>query len=163
MVDENILAESLWESAAEAFETTVMMDIERCQPDNAAENEAEAANCFISGSITFTGPLEGAVVLNCIDQTARALARSMMMMEEDEEIEEAEVQDALGEITNLLTGGLKSRLLDSVGDIEISVPTVVCGRNVKPSVGISSQKTCICAKAGDHPLCINLVYKGGGS
>lgn len=87
----------------------------------------------------------------------------MMMMEEDDEIDEAEVQDALGEITNLLTGGLKSRLLDSVGDIEISVPTVVCGKNVKPSVGISCQKTCIYAKAGDHPISINLVYKGGSN
>ncbi len=51
MVDENLLVESLWESAAEAFETTVMMDIERCGTDNTAENDTEAANCFISGSI----------------------------------------------------------------------------------------------------------------
>ena len=59
MVETVTLDEALWESAKEAFETMIMLPIERI--DNGIQ-EIETSKSVFS-SITFTGPIKGAVVI----------------------------------------------------------------------------------------------------
>lgn len=135
MIEAAVLKDSLWEGASEAFETMVMLPISEVEADSAGADGAETS---LTGSLTFGGPLQGALLVQCSLDSAGAIARSMMMMEADEEIEEAEIKDAIGEIANLILGGLKSRIADITGDIEVSIPTVVKGCEVRPALGKDS-------------------------
>ena len=41
----------------------------------------------------------------------------MLAMDPSEELSEAEISDAIGEVTNMIMGGIKTRILDAVGNI----------------------------------------------
>ncbi len=55
------------------------------------------------------------------------LSRTFMAMEPDEELEEADVQDALGEIVNIVAGGVKTRLVEKDPSIKIGLPVFFKG------------------------------------
>lgn len=65
------------------------------------------------------------------------LARALLGMAPDEPLDsEADVFDAVGEVTNLVAGGLKARMSDHT-DVSLGVPLAIQGR-VFPSSGSQS-------------------------
>ena len=64
----------------------------------------------------------------------------MLMMSPEDEITTEDIFDAAGEVANLVLGGLKSRIADSVGDIDLSIPMVIEGREIVPSIGKNDGK-----------------------
>ena len=153
MTDQAKLKDSLWKSASEAFETMVMLPIQ--QVPKQVESMDESTSMI--GSITFTGKLEGALLIQCSDSGAQKIAKSMLMAEEDEQLEEAEVKDALGEVANLVLGGFKSRIAESVGTIDLSVPTVVKGQKLR-LVGKANEKIELAGTANGLELAITAAY-----
>lgn len=83
----------------------------------------------VSGIIMILGDITGSFIFSLDSQTA-VKAASAMVMEEFNEINE-EVEDAVGEIINMIVGGLKTRISSENIDFELSVPTVVEGMNHK--------------------------------
>lgn len=77
----------------------------------------------LTGFINVTGSWEGTVTLECPSSLAVAGASAMFGMEPDE-LGSEEIEDALGELTNMTGGGLKA-LLPS--PCQLSLPTVVEG------------------------------------
>lgn len=152
-IDNTLLEKGLWESAEEAFSTMVNLPIRRA-------DHAEAANQV--GSITFTGPVKGVIYVECAGQVGEKITRSMLMMDESEPLEPSAVQDAIGEVTNLVAGGFKARIMDSIGAIDISVPTVISGKAILPSPGLKGQIIKIAALAGNSPLHLAAVILSGG-
>lgn len=55
------------------------------------------------------------------------LARAMLCMEPDEELDDEDLTDVLGEMVNVVAGGTKSRLADRVEPMRIGLPIVVHG------------------------------------
>ncbi len=156
MIEAAVLKDSLWEGAAEAFETMVMLPISEVEADAAGAGGVETS---LTGSLTFGGPLQGALLVQCDLDSAGAIARSMMMMEADEEIEEGEIKDAIGEIANLVLGGLKSRVAGTVGEIKVSVPTVVKGCEVRPALGKDSVRVEINAQGAGCNVKLVVGYR----
>ncbi len=74
------------------------------------------AGCWV-GTGTFSVTAEG----------ARKIA-SQMLMQEYTAVDE-EVLDALGEITNMIVGNVKTALEEQCGAMGLSIPTVIYGRN----------------------------------
>src|SRR5579872_5935742 len=67
----------------------------------------------VTGSVAFAGDrINGAVYLHLTTAFAGQVAGAMLGLPA-EELGEAEVNDVVGEATNMLTGGLKSWLCDS--------------------------------------------------
>jgi CheY-specific phosphatase CheX len=87
------------------------------------------------GTITFKGEIEGCVGVTFEEEAAKAVSASMLCLEEGEEVSEEDLADAVGEVANMIMGGVKSRLQDEYGAIEISIPTVISGRILKSNVG----------------------------
>jgi chemotaxis protein CheX len=152
-IDNSLLEKGLWESAEEAFSTMVNLPIGRSE-------HTEAAN--LVGSITFTGPVKGAIYVECAPGAGEKIARSMLMMEESDPLEESAVKDAIGEVTNLVAGGFKARMMDSIGAIDISVPTVISGKTILPVPGAKGQVIKICASVGDLPVRLVAVILAAG-
>ncbi len=157
MIDSAALKTAITQSAKEAFETMVFLPIEEIpdQPDN-----PEPATSLIC-TISFTGPYRGFFSIRSYMQSAERIAKSMLMAEEDQSLEDDEIFDALGEVTNLIIGGVKSRLGDSFGEIKISIPSTVKGVKVRPALGRSAERVNMSAKCNEDILKFELQYAAG--
>jgi chemotaxis protein CheX len=153
IIDNSLIEKSLWDSAEEAFSTMVNLPIAR------AAHEETAVRV---GSITFTGPYKGVIYLECAGNAADKIARSMLMMEDAEPVESSAVQDAIGEVTNLVAGGFKARIMETMGTIDISVPTVISGKAILPSPAAKGQVVKMSASAGDCPIRLAVVILAAG-
>jgi CheY-specific phosphatase CheX len=154
MIDEAILKSSLWESVTEAFKTMVMLPIAKAATPTQIDQSVSFA-----GSITFTGPLQGALLLQSDINSIKKITRSMLQMEDSEEVSDSDAKDTLGEIINLVLGGFKSRLASRLGDIDISVPIVVVGSSVRPTCGKGTKIIALSAGSTDYKLKLSIVYK----
>lgn len=116
----------LLESAQEVFETMIFMDMERSEdPDATLESDN------IMGIITFSGAIEGSLGVCCGPTCAKVVTANMLGLEPEDEISQDDVTDAVGEIANMVLGCIKSRIHDSIGCIDVSVPSVVHGQNIQ--------------------------------
>jgi len=129
MVTTVSLKEVLLGGAREVFETMVFMALEESGPE-----DADLSNVTLLGSITFKGDMEGCLGVCCDEACARTIAANMLGMDGDE-VSEEDVSDAIGEIANMVMGTVKSRIQDEVGTIEVSIPSVVQGRELKKTHG----------------------------
>jgi len=149
------LEKPLWEAAKEAFETMIMLPIEPTDESECISDDVEST----IGSITFSGEMQGAVILKCSVESAEKIAKSMLMMESDDEVDKSEIHDAFGEVVNLVIGGFKSRIADSIGNIDISVPMVIEGKQLAPGTGSCDQVSFVCAKTDESAIKFFVVYK----
>jgi len=107
------------------------------------------------GCIQIAGDWEGAVTLFCPETLARKAAASMFGMPE-EDISEEEIQDTLGELTNMTAGNIKTFLPPSC---LISLPSVAEGtdyRLVVPGGKIIAQTSFSCE---GEPLIVNVLVR----
>ncbi len=149
------LNETLLESAKEIFETMVFMDLaETTEPDQEIEGWA------LLGAITFKGTIKGCLAFCCSASCAQAIAINMVGIDTTEEIVEEDTCDAIGEICNMVMGSLKKRLTESVGNLEVSIPTVVSGRELKNNLGDKAQHTSVMINIEDEYVAeLSLLYK----
>lgn len=88
-----------------------------------AEEPALEAGDVTAGRVAVTGDWRGCVVLVCPTQLARAAASAMFDLP-GERLSDDEVADALGELTNMIGGNIKSLL---PGSSRLSMPAVTVG------------------------------------
>ncbi len=138
MIDQLCFNEILLDSAKEVFETMVFMDIEQ-SPDPVLRVEDEA----ILGSITFKGDLNGCLSICCNETCARMIGINMLGIEVNDPISRADIFDAIGEVSNMVMGSLKTRIQKEMDNISVSIPTVINGRNMETNLGEGSAKKAV--------------------
>ncbi len=155
MIELVSLNETLLESAKEIFETMVFMDLaEATEPDQNIEDWA------LLGTITFKGTIKGCLAFCCSVPCAQAIAINMLGIDTTEEIAEEDTCDAIGEIANMLMGSVKKRLTENVGNLEVSIPSVISGRELKNNLGDGAQKTSVKINIEDEYVAeLSLLYK----
>lgn len=79
--------------------------------------------------VGFGGILSGACVFRCGAQAALTIAGRMMNATLTEL--DTTVQDAIGEICNMLAGGWKGRIPELAAACSLSLPTVITGRDYR--------------------------------
>jgi chemotaxis protein CheX len=130
MIEQLSIKEIVLESAKEVFETMIFMDItESTEPDSDIEGWA------ILGLITFRGAMEGCLAICCSTPCAQTISMNMLGIDSAEQVSEADTCDAIGEVANMIVGRVKKQLAETVGNIEISIPSVVNGREIKNNLG----------------------------
>jgi len=155
MIEQVCLSEVLLDGAKEVFETMVFMSLEPC-----LEDDRDIEGRALMGTITFQNDLEGCLAICCGMPCARAVAAGMLGLEPDEQIDETDVCDAVGEITNMIMGTVKSRLQDVAGDLQVSIPSVVRGRELTNSLGDGARKISIKVSIEDeHVALLSLLYR----
>jgi len=82
----------------------------------------------VTGSVGFAGDtVTGAVYLHLSAKFANRVAAVMLGLPPEENIAENDVNDVVGEATNMLTGGLKSWLCDAGSNCAVSTPAIIRG------------------------------------
>jgi len=158
MIDQVCFSAALLEGAQEVFSTMVFMDIEESSdPDQQIEGDS------LMGSITFNNGIEGCLAIRCSVPSARAIAADMLGLDGPDELSEDEVCDALGEITNMVMGSVKSRIQTETGEVMVSIPTVIRGQKLASSMGDGASKIVVKVDAEDeHIIEFMFMYREAG-
>jgi chemotaxis protein CheX len=98
--------------------------------DDLHDAEAVPTGIRVSGIVHISGTWNGSVQLS-ISQKAALRATSVLFDMEEADVTSAEIDDAVGELTNMVGGGLKS-ILPSPSNL--SLPSVTTGENFALSV-----------------------------
>ncbi len=105
------------------WESVLGSDIQETGSDATEVNREHG----LVGCIHVTGPEGGVVTLECSDALARASASAMFNLAMDE-VQPADAEDSLGELTNIVGGNFKALLSDGH---QLSLPTVVEGKDFR--------------------------------
>lgn len=81
----------------------------------------------VSGSVGFTGKMSGVLYLNLPDPFAEKCGTQILG---SETLSQSEVNDVVGELTNMVTGNLKSKMADRGFNCTLSIPNVIRGGQI---------------------------------
>ena len=114
----------------------------------------------VSGSVGFAGDtVTGAVYLHLSAPFANQVAAAMLGLAPEEITGEHEVNDVVGEATNMLTGGLKSWLCDSGADCAVSTPAIIRGTAFTIESPAEVQRELLVFDCGDDRFIVEVHIK----
>ncbi len=117
----------------------------------------------LAGCVGFFGTLTGVVYLYASEVFARRLASRLLGMS-DAELEGDElINDAMGEIANMVVGPIKSRLSDSGMACVLTIPSIVRGTSFSVEPCSSTQRRTYAFQCLDGVLFVEVLIKSGTS
>jgi chemotaxis protein CheX len=104
----------------------------------------------IAGAVGFTGTYSAIIYLYSSTSFARHMTSSLLGMPEEEIQEDEMVNDAIGELTNMVAGHIKSKLNNQGKDCVMTIPTVVRGHDfrIEPVSGVHRQSVFFTCSGG---------------
>jgi chemotaxis protein CheX len=111
-----------------AFQTMLEMKIESVHPNSEERFTGE----HVLGTIAFTGRAEGEVSLSLSLEGSKNIASKILGIPPNEIDPVSDVNDAIGEMLNIVTGNLKSNLCDAGLDCKLQPPVVKRVREFVP-------------------------------
>ena len=123
-ISEDQLAKYVIDATREVFTTMVMMDP---VDDYPLQEPITRFKCSITGMVGFAGTYSGVISIHCPVELALRITSSMLGMECNEVNDD--LNDAIGEIANMLGGSVKQVLSKGGLDIKLSIPTVISGED----------------------------------
>jgi chemotaxis protein CheX len=106
----------------------IFLDITPGAPMTGRDDTVEAN---LTSMIGLAGDLKGVLAIHCPAEAAKGITGAMLGMDV-EELDE-DVKDAIGEIANMVAGGLKVALAADDINTELAIPTTILGTAVRTS------------------------------
>jgi len=122
------IASDIKESTKTLFDTMIMMDLNY---DNASLVDETQIKTDVIGMVSFTGQYHGVIGIFCSKNFALKVASSMLMMELKEF--NNDVKDAIGEVSNMIAGNVKTKISEQYGEMHLSIPIVIAGEGLSIS------------------------------
>jgi chemotaxis protein CheX len=119
-----------------------------------AENEPVPAVFSVSAVVGFAGQLRGLLTLRCSRASALSVAARMLGIQPA--LAEPEMNDALGELSNMVAGSFKTKLERDGFQCMISVPTVVSGSDYQLHNLADGSMTQVCGRFDGGTIEISL-------
>ncbi len=114
----------------------------------------------VSGSVGFAGEtVNGAVYLHLSTQFSKKAAAAMLGLPVEEISNEAEVNDVIGEVTNMVAGGLKSWLCDAGASCAMSTPAIIRGTSFAIEPMPNVQHSCQVFECGEDRVVVEVHVK----
>ena len=121
----DLIVESICQSTANVFST--MLGVELGAGQSSIEHGMPEVNDGIVSFIGLAGAWAGTGSVICSPTVACRVCSLMLMT--DTSAVDADVLDALAELTNMIIGSVKNDLEPHLGTLGLSIPTVVFGKN----------------------------------
>jgi chemotaxis protein CheX len=137
------------EISQEIWESLLGMEIEA---SDAAGNAFADSKRTVTGFVNIGGAWEGTILLEVSDTLSQQFAAAMLGISPDE-VSDQDVADALGELTNMVGGNIKSLL---PAPSNLSIPSVAEGSDYSiwaPGTDLLAQVTLRC---GGQPMLITV-------
>jgi chemotaxis protein CheX len=147
MQSQDILS-AIQSSVSEVFSTMLGVMVEPCESrqDATGPRTTEGIVSFVG----LAGTWVGSGLLSCHSGLACRLC-SLFLMTDSREVDE-EVQDAIGEIANMVIGSFKTVAESTVGPLTLSIPTTIYGQNFSSKSLGNNEWTVVPFKIGDETL-----------
>lgn len=116
------LQKNITDATTEIFETMIMMEI---TPGNPLQQLVTTFRHTVSGMVGLAGTFKGLLAIHTPNEVAMAITSNFLGLEVDEINED--VQDAIGELANMLAGNIKLAIDESGKDVTLSIPSAVHG------------------------------------
>ena len=120
------------EVTTDVFETMLAINLESVESPPV---HTEFENAKVVGSVGFAGKIRGAVHVQFGAGFARTVTGAMLGMDPGE-LGDDDIDDTIGELSNMIGGGGKSKLCDSGFSCQLSIPTVLRGSQFKMNTKI---------------------------
>lgn len=142
------------DAAKEVFSTMVMMDL---VDDFPLKEPVSRFKCSITGMVGFAGTFSGVISIHCPVKLALKITSNMLGIDCDEVNDD--LNDAIGEIANMLGGSVKQVLSKGGMDVKLSIPTVISGEDY--TVNSLSDNDCVVVPftVEEHTLLVGLTLK----
>jgi len=142
------------DATKEVFSTMVMMEITDEFP---LKEPVSRFKCSITGMVGFAGTYSGVISIHCPVALALKITSNMLGLDCDEVNED--LNDAIGEIANMLGGSVKQVLSKGGMDVKLSIPTVISGEDY--TVNSLSDNDCVVVPftVEEHTLLVGITLK----
>jgi chemotaxis protein CheX len=147
---QKLITTSICDAAANVFSTMLGQDLP--QGETILKEESGEANDGVVSFIGIAGTWVGTGSISCSPALACRICSQMLMMEAT--AVDAEVLDAVAELTNMIIGSVKTDLEQHLGPLGLSIPTVVYGRNFRTKSAGQHEWIVITFQWDDEPLTI---------
>lgn len=124
------------DATREVFTTMVMMEVTDNYP---LKEPVTRFKCSITGMVGFAGTYSGVISIHCPVELAMKVTSNMLGIDCNEVNED--LNDAIGEIANMLGGNVKQVLSKGGLDVKLSIPTVISGEDY--TVNSLSDNDCV--------------------
>lgn len=131
---ENGITKAIKETTTEVFSTMLMLEV--TPEESFIKDEKNVSTDLISSLHFFGEKYMGKIALFSSGNVACHIANAMLGTEGA--VVNDEVKDGMGEIVNMVAGGAKVKLLDTLGDIHLLTPWVIAGRHLTISSSADS-------------------------
>lgn len=111
----------------EVFATMLSMEVEF--PDVNGQPVIQGER--VVGSVSFAGKVMGNISIQVDCGFARVMTAAMLGMELEEVNGDDDVNDVIGEVSNMVGGDLKSRLCDNGLHCDLSIPSITTGTSFR--------------------------------
>jgi chemotaxis protein CheX len=142
-------------AVAEVFGTMLNLSVE---PEPAG-TELVNGEAHVASSVGFTGKLTGVVYLYSTGTFARRLTGGLLGMQERDVEGDEMVNDAMGELTNMVVGHLKSRLSDRGLPCVLTIPSIIRGTHLTIERVSSTQRSVFSVRCGGNQLVVEILLK----
>jgi chemotaxis protein CheX len=113
------------DAAHSVFETMLGVTLKDCEPTR--EENTPLHSDGVVALVGLAGEWAGTGAFRCSAEMARKVS-GLMLMQEFTAVDQ-DVLDAVGEITNMILGNVKTTFEETLGPMGLSIPTVIYGRN----------------------------------
>ena|ERR1035437_8980241 len=113
------------EAAHSVFEMMLGATLTDCEPTR--EENAPVHSDGVVSLVGLAGEWAGTGAFRCSADMAKKIS-GLMLMQEFSAVDQ-DVLDAVGEITNMILGNVKTTFEETLGPMGLSIPTVIYGRN----------------------------------
>lgn len=122
------LQQQIIDSTQAVFDTMLMLPL---TPGITLSEKVYTFKKSISGMLGFAGDVKGMLTIHCPQEVAFAITAALLGVDVDE-IDD-EVKDTIGEMSNMILGGVKDGFTEQGINIQLAVPTVLAGRSYRIS------------------------------
>jgi chemotaxis protein CheX len=151
------IEELVTSSVAELFSTMLGMDMAPA----ALEPGFHTDEAHIAGAVGFVGRLSGVVYVFTTASFARRITALFLGLPESAVTEDDMINDAMGEMANMLVGHLKSRISDRGVPCVLTIPSVVRGSHFSVEPTNSSEERMLSFACGTDRIFIQFLMKPG--
>lgn len=139
----------------EVFDTMLSMEIKR---EEAECKEKRNGRRFV-GAVSFAGEVMGNINIKLHEPFARTITRAMLRMESGESVMDEDIEDVIGELSNIVCGDLKSRFCDIGFPCELSIPSVTSGSDFKIESMNWMRYECVSFRHEEHLMDVEIYIK----
>jgi flagellar motor switch protein FliN len=142
-------------SVVETFQTMLSLELAKVgKMTDSGLNETR-----LVGSVHYAGEVVGTMSLHVSQTFANLITQEMLGLSAEEVDSEEEVKDVLGELTNIISGNLKSDFLDADLGCVISTPSITRGTDFKVKHSKVGEDFQWIYRHKEHELLIELSIK----